>query len=125
MNPILWRPDAQRVATTTLSQFIRFLQRQYGDVSSDYEALHQWSIQNPELFWRGIWDYFEIEGQYNEERMLDNADQMPGAQSFPSATVSFAEHLLRRQSHNLALIQRGEDGRRNTRPSPALRQQVA
>ena len=125
MNPILWRPDAQRVAATTLSQFIRFLQRQYGEVSNDYEALHQWSVQNPELFWRGIWDYFEVQGQYNKERILDNADQMPGAQWFPSATLNFAENLLRHQSDKLALIERGEDGRRNTLTYPALRQQVA
>jgi len=125
MNPILWRPDSQRITGTNLSQFTRFLQRLHGEIGDDYESLHRWSIENPELFWRSIWDYFEIDGQYDEQRILENPDQMPGARWFPTATLNFAENLLCHQSDHLALIERGEDGRRITLTFPALRRQVA
>src|SRR5690606_10921429 len=125
MNPILWQPSTRQIEESNLAAYIQYLQRQYSIVSEDYEELHRWSLAHKEQFWQSIWDYFEVQGQYDPERILENADQMPGAQWFPGANLNFAENLLRHQEDRIALIECGEDGRRHTLTYPALRRRVA
>ncbi len=58
---------------------------------SDYDELWRWSVEDLEGFWGALWDWFEIEGSY--ERVLGNRE-MPGAEWFPGASLSYAERLF-------------------------------
>ena len=59
---------------------------------SDYEALRQWSVEDLEGFWGAIWERFGVQGSYDA---VLGSRSMPGAQWFPGARVSYAEHLFR------------------------------
>jgi acetoacetyl-CoA synthetase len=58
---------------------------------SEYDELWRWSVEDLEGFWGALWDWFEIEGSY--ERVLGSRE-MPGAEWFPGASVSYAERLF-------------------------------
>ena len=58
----------------------------------DYHALWRWSVRDLEAFWASIWDYFGVEGSY--ERVLGSRE-LPGAQWFPGAEVSYAAQIFR------------------------------
>lgn len=58
----------------------------------DYEALWQWSVAQPEAFWRSISDEFAISS--DDGPVLSNPS-MPGAEWFPEARLNYAEHALR------------------------------
>ena len=59
---------------------------------SDYEELWRWSVDDLDGFWVALWDWFEIDAPY--ERVLGSRE-MPGAEWFPGASLSYAERLFR------------------------------
>jgi len=84
--PILWTPSAERVERSNLTAFMRA--RGFGD----YEALRRWSVEDLEGFWAAVWEAYEVEGSYDA---VLGSRSMPGAQWFPGARVSYAEHMFR------------------------------
>jgi acetoacetyl-CoA synthetase len=58
---------------------------------SDYHELWRWSVEDLEGFWGALWEWFEIGAPY--ERVLVSRD-MPGAEWFPGAELSYAERLF-------------------------------
>ena len=57
---ILWTPRADRIAGAEVTRFQQWLEREKGLRFADYEALWQWSVDDLEVFWRAIVEYFEL-----------------------------------------------------------------
>ena len=81
---LLWQPR-----DPSATQMARFMQARG---FSDYHELWRWSVEDLEGFWGSLWDWFEVGGSY--ERVLGRRE-MPGAEWFPGAEVSYAEHVFR------------------------------
>ena len=91
---LLWTPDPQRVANTRLVEFLRWLERERGLVFADYAALHRWSVNDIDAFWRSIFDYFDVRSSTPVGAVLGRRE-MPGAEWFPGVRLNYAEHVLR------------------------------
>ena len=115
-NELLWTPTPERVRDATITRFMRAIEERHGVEFGDYAALHQWSIDNVEAFWRDMWWFCGVVGDGPAKRAVVDRDAMPGARYFPDASICFAENLLK---HSLsldsqaadtdALVFRGED----------------
>ena len=106
---LLWQP--QEIEKTQLYQFSVYVHDKHGfDWGGDYERLWQWSVDYPELFWSSLWDWHGIIGDKGQ-RLLANADKMPGAHFFPDAQLNYAENMLQNADDSPAFIAYGEDGR--------------
>ena len=109
MTEPLWRPSADKIASTNLTAFARLLKERLGVAAEDYGALHRFSVENPEAFWAAVWDYCGIVAPYRGGPVLLHPAQMPGARFFPEARLNFAENLLRRRDGDVAIVFRAED----------------
>ncbi len=89
----LWAPSDERIASTNLARYQRWLADERGVQTDDYASLWQWSVDNLDDFWASIWDHFQVRAAEPYERVLGSS-QMPGAQWFPGARVSYAQHIL-------------------------------
>ncbi|MGY2440142.1 acetoacetate--CoA ligase [Pseudomonas sp. SDO52101_S400] len=125
MSDILWQPDAKRIARSRMDGFRRFLNQRHHLHLDDYPALHQWSIDQRELFWQAIVDFFGIQFHTQPDSVLRDGMQMPGAEWFPGATLNFAEHLLSRRDDAVAVIAIAENGQREQLTWAELARQVA
>ncbi len=105
MDRPLWEPAAERVERAQITAF----RRRAG--LADYAALHRWSVERREAFWRALWDFCEVAGEPGETVLVDG-DRMPGARWFPEARLSFAENLLAHPGHGEAIVFRDERGAR-------------
>lgn len=123
MRP-LWQPTAAQILRTRMHDFMRFVNQREQKQLNDYHQLHAWSIAHSDRFWLSIWDYFAVLGQRGE-RIVDNPEQLPGAQWFADSHLNFAENLLRYRDDRLALIFRGEDGSRQQLTYAELYTEVA
>ena len=105
----LWRPSADRIASTNLVAFMRFLDERHGLTLADYDALHRFSIDEMEKFWVGVWDFCGVIASDRGDAVTINPDRMPGARFFPDAMLNFAQNLLRRRDDDVAILFRAED----------------
>ncbi len=80
----------------------------------DYDALYHWSVAKPEEFWPSFAEFAEIRFASPPERILVDAELMPGARWFTGASLSFAGNLLRPEHTAPALVFADETGRRST-----------
>jgi acetoacetyl-CoA synthetase len=83
---LLWTPSAEAVERAQLTRFAR----RYG--FEDYRGLWEWSVRDLEGFWAAIWDWFGVEGTYDQ---VLGSRAMPGAEWFPGAEVSYVAHIFR------------------------------
>jgi acetoacetyl-CoA synthetase len=121
----LWEPDAARRAQARITGYLSWLKEKHGREFADYESLWQWSVDEPEAFWRSVWDHFDLHSATPFERVLEGT-QMPGARWFPGATLNFAEHVFRHaRTDQPALVYESEAGRAVEIGWEELRRQVA
>ncbi len=90
----LWRPGPERIERSNLTAYARWLEREKGVATDAYEELWRWSVDELDAFWASIWDYFEVEAEAPYERVLGSRE-MPGAEWFPGARLSYAAHVFR------------------------------
>ena len=94
---LLWSPSRERIETSAMPRFMRQASARHRTELADYAALHRWSVDNLEDFWREIWRFCNVTGDPGERTVVDR-DAMPGARYFPDANICFAENLLRHSS---------------------------
>jgi acetoacetyl-CoA synthetase len=118
----LWSPNSERIERARITGFIHS-QEAAGVKAHTFKELYRWSINNPEAFWEGVWDFCGVVGERGG-RTLANGDRMPGARWFPDAKLNFAENLLQGRGSEPAILFRREDGQRRTLTFDDLRMEV-
>ncbi|MET0094400.1 MAG: AMP-binding protein, partial [Sedimenticola sp.] len=109
MDEPIWQPDSSRIEQANLSRFRRQIESAHNTDLADYPALYQWSLENPEAFWRAVWDDGGVIAETRGDVTLEQGELMPGARWFPQARLNFAQNLLRNPDERDAIIFRGED----------------
>ncbi|MBW8282336.1 MAG: AMP-binding protein, partial [Rhizobium sp.] len=104
----LWTPSDSQIKSSPMYRFMTWCGTRAGRDFSDYDAFHQWSVDDRAGFWSAVWDYCGVKGEKGE-RLLENGDVMLGARFFPDARLNFAENLLSESGDEDAMIFRGED----------------
>jgi acetoacetyl-CoA synthetase len=126
MTDLCWTPDIAQIAEARVTAFMRNLQRSRGVELGDFEELWRWSVDQPEAFWRAVWDFAEVIGEAGERVLVKDPRQgMLGVRWFPEARLNFAENLLRPSVNPDALEFWGEDKVKRRLSRPELRSEVA
>jgi acetoacetyl-CoA synthetase len=102
----LWVPSEQRRAVAQLSRYRQWLAAQRGlDLGQyDYAALWQWSVDHLEDCYGSIWGYFDVQAEPGYERVLGRRE-MPGAEWFPGARLSYPQHIFRDKDDDALAVQ--------------------
>ncbi|MFF1545653.1 acetoacetate--CoA ligase [Streptomyces sp. NPDC058291] len=91
----LWRPDPQRMAEAQVTRFQTWAAEHHGaPADGGYPALHRWSVDELETFWKAVTQWFDVRFSTPYTRVLGERS-MPGAAWFPGGTLNYAEHALR------------------------------
>src|SRR5205085_11066438 len=77
-----------------LPRYTRWLAATRGLRFDGYHDLWAWSVADVEAFWASLWEFFEIDASRPYDRVLGRRE-MPGAEWFPGAELSYAEHVFR------------------------------
>ena len=109
MGQPLWQPSPERIAASNMAAFMRAVAINHDLPIADYTALYDWSVNQPEHFWREVWDFCGVIADGERDIALEHGDRMPGARWFPHARLNFAENLLQRHDDGTAIIFWGED----------------
>jgi acetoacetyl-CoA synthetase len=107
---LLWQPSAEAVEGALVTQFAQQLVRKHRLELNNYAEFHDWSVENPEIFWPEVWDFCGVIASRKGSSVLVDGDKMPGARWFPDARLNFAENLMRRGDRGDALVLWDERG---------------
>ncbi|VTU15682.1 Acetyl-coenzyme A synthetase [Variovorax sp. SRS16] len=124
-DPIVWRASPERAARTHIRRFAERLEHEWKVALPDYAALHAFSIDHLDAFWRSLWHHARILGDWDEDRVLDRAECKADDRWFPGARLNYAENMLWRRDDADALVFCAEDGARRALSFRELAVQVA
>ena len=100
MQRALWAP------ATTEHLAIEELQR-YAQVS-DFKSLHEWSIENPDLFWRYVFDDCEVVGSLGNKGAIGSG--FLDTRFFPDAQLNISDTLLQGSDEQIIITEISESG---------------
>ncbi|MEJ7751117.1 MAG: acetoacetate--CoA ligase, partial [Thermoleophilaceae bacterium] len=92
--PVLWEPSEEALERATLTRYTRWLASERGVLTETYDDLWRWSTKEVERFWASIWEFFEVEAEEPYAQVLARRE-MPGAEWFSGARLSYAQHIFR------------------------------
>ncbi|MBK5232388.1 MAG: acetoacetate--CoA ligase [Thermoleophilia bacterium] len=121
----LWSPSAEAIESSQLTAFTNWVTERHGLEFGDYAALWKWSTDEPDAFWRAIWDYFDVisSGSYNSAL---GSLEMPGTKWFEGTELNYAEHIFRdRDPEAVAILAAAETRELASTTWGELRGQVA
>jgi acetoacetyl-CoA synthetase len=108
---VLWEPTPDSARATRIAAFATWVGGRrglhFGD-PPDYDALWRWSVEHLDQFWADFADWSGVLPGVPDDRVLTRRE-MPGAVWFPGTSVNFAEHALRWDDEQPALIVAAED----------------
>jgi acetoacetyl-CoA synthetase len=92
---LLWEPSAAFREASTMTDYIRWLERERGLRFDDYASLWRWSVDDLAAFWSSVVDYYDMPIRGDRSRIISQRT-MPGATWFEGAELNYAEALVKR-----------------------------
>ncbi|UOG61411.1 acetoacetate--CoA ligase [Leptospira noguchii] len=124
MDQYLWAPSSDRIESSNLVRYLKFLKEKKNLSLSTFEDLRVWSVNEIGSFWESIWEFSEVVFSQKYDLVYRNGSNFTDSKFFPGAKLNFAENLLRRTDSFPALVYRGEDGSRREVSYAELRSYV-
>lgn len=119
MSSALWYPSQESVKNSAILKLSSELS------ITDYNQLHQWSINNLDRFWSTVWDYGNIIGFKGKDIFTPHPNFI-SAKFFPQAKLNVAENLLTNNlGSEIAITSLSESGEKVEISWSALRLEVA
>ena len=92
---LLWEPSASFLDASTMTDYMRWLERERDLRFDDYAALWRWSVDDLEGFWLSVVEYYDLPLRGDRSRVLIDRT-MPGTRWFEGAELNYAEALMKR-----------------------------
>ena len=86
----LWSPTTAAIESSQLTAFTDWLADRHGLEFGEYADLWKWSTDEPDAFWRAIWEYFDVISSGSFDSALGSLE-MPGTKWFEGAELNYAE----------------------------------
>jgi acetoacetyl-CoA synthetase len=115
-DQVVWTPDRKLIDSCELTRFMQSLRGLTGEDFTTYTDLHNWAVNNPEIFWPELANFLKLRGAGALDPLFANtagADE-PGANNsgptplakrwFPKFSLNFADNLLQAGDDNQTAI---------------------
>ena len=110
METYLWKNNKEKLRKTNLALYCAFIRQNYKiDFGDDFNKIWKWSIENPKIFWKSIWDFTKVKGVLGNI-LIQESDIFFKNKFFPDTKLNYAENLLKKNNNELAIIFRSENG---------------
>ena len=110
MATYLWKINKEKLKKTNLALYSNFIKKKY-KVSSgnDFNKIWKWSVDNPKIFWKSIWDFTKVKGDLGNT-LLKESNIFYKNRFFPDARLNYAKNLLKKNNEKKSIIFKSENG---------------
>ena len=110
METYLWKINEKKLNKTNLKKYSDFINKNYKvDANKNFNKIWKWSVDNPKIFWKSIWDFTKVKGDLGNV-LLKESDIFYKNKFFPDARLNYAENLLKKNNEKKSIIFRSENG---------------
>ena len=110
MDTYLWKLNKKKLNKTNLNLYSNFIKKKFNiNANYDFNKIWKWSIENPEIFWKSIWDFTKIKGSLGNI-LLQKSEIFYKNKFFPDSQLSYAENLLKKNNTEPSIIFKSENG---------------
>ena len=97
MKSYLWKIKKQKLNKTNLALYARFIEKKYKiSFRSEYIKIWEWSVNNPKLFWKSIWDFTKVKG-YMGKNIIKKSNIFFKNKFFPGSKLNYAQNILKKK----------------------------
>jgi len=110
MGNYLWKINKGKLNKTNLALYSNFIKNNYKvNSGNDFNKIWKWSVDNPKIFWKSIWDFTKVKGELGNI-LLQESDIFFKNKFFHDTRLSYAENLLKKNNVEPAIIFKSENG---------------
>jgi len=110
METYLWKINKEKLNKTNLALYSNFVNKNYKiKHNNDFNKIWKWSVDNPKIFWKSIWDFTKVKGSLGNI-LLQESNIFFKNKFFPDTKLNYAENLLKKNSTEQAIIFKSENG---------------
>ena len=110
METHLWKINKKKLNKTNLALYSNFIKKKYKiNLSNDFNKIWKWSIDNPQFFWKSIWDFTKVKGDLGNT-LLKKSNIFYKNKFFPDSKLSYAKNLLKNNNEKKSIIFKSENG---------------
>ena len=125
MDTQLWKIKKEKLEKTNIFLYANFVEKKFKiDVKKNFNNLWRWSVNNPQLFWKSIWDFTKVKG-YMGKNIIKKSNIFFKNKFFPGSKLNYAQNILKKNNKDLAIIFKSENGYKNTLSWKKLNLEVA
>ena len=110
MKDQLWKIKKDQLTKTNLFLYSNFIKKNFNiNFENDFNKIWKWSVDNPEFFWKSIWDFTKVKGNLGNI-LLKKSEIFYKNKFFLDAQLSYAENILKKNDESPAIIFKSENG---------------
>ena len=110
MKTYLWKINKGKLNKTNLALYSNFIKKKYKvNSGNDFNKIWKWSVDNPKIFWKSIWDFTKVKGDLGNT-LLKESNIFYKNRFFPDARLNYAKNLLKKNSEKKSIIFKSENG---------------
>jgi len=73
MKTYIWKINKEKQKKTNLTLYSNFIKKKYKvNSDSDFNKLWKWSVDNPKIFWKSIWDFTKVKGDLGDTLLKES-----------------------------------------------------
>ncbi len=110
METYLWKINKEKLNKTNLALYSNFIKKKYKvNSGNDFNKIWKWSVDNPKIFWKSIWDFTKVKGDLGNT-LLKESNIFYKNRFFPDARLNYAKNLLKKNNEKKSIIFKSENG---------------
>jgi len=110
METYLWKINKGKLNKTNLALYSNFIKKKYKvNSGNDFNKIWKWSVDNPKIFWKSIWDFTKVKGDLGNT-LLKESNIFYKNRFFPDARLNYAKNLLKKNNEKKSIIFKSENG---------------
>ena len=110
METYLWKINKEKQKKTNLALYSNFIKKKYKiNAGNDFNKIWKWSVHNPQIFWKSIWDFTKVKGNLGNT-LLKKSNIFYKNRFFPTTRLNYAQNLLKKNDETKSIIFKSENG---------------
>jgi len=110
MKTYLWKINKEKQKKTNLALYSNFVKKKYKiSTGNDFNKIWKWSVDNPQIFWKSIWDFTKVKGDLGDT-LFKESNIFYKSRFFPNSKLNYAQNLLKKNNEKKSIIFKSENG---------------